>query len=423
MSNNILEPVVNAFVDVIALICKVIFKTGNKFDIEEFFKICKLKNSVEVYPTLYKKIDIPDGIKYLMTIPQSLSLKDFEKYEDALAQQTNTAISMSYKNGFIEITSTTVKEQLKELYPYENIRAGHISKGINIPLGYSLNGLETIKLFSNPHSYICGSTGGGKSICTKSILTYLITNFSGFSESESELELYLGDLKYVELSLFKKCRIVKEFRTSVEDVTDMIRDLLDETEERYRTFESVGVTCIQDYNRKFPNKKMKYQILVVEEIVNLLQDGKKRAMKMLKRLISISRSSGLYVILTTQRPSADVLDVIVKANISNRIVFHTESSKDSVIALDEEGAENLDVAGRGILKIGSKKVVFQGFYIEDSEVKRLIKPYQKTEIKAPQSYYNKAYDKKVNDKKIEHKTEDNKESARNVKDLSFLDKL
>lgn len=417
-NNNILEPVINAFADAITLLFKLIFKTKDNFDIEKFFQICKLRNSVEEYPTLYKKIDIPDGVKYLMTIPQSLSLKDFEKYEDALAQQTNTAISMSYKNGFIEITSITVKEQLKELYPYENIKAESINKGINIPLGYSLNGLEIIKLFSNAHSYIVGSTGGGKSICIKSILTYLVVNFS-----EDELSLYLGDLKYVELSLFKHCKIVKEFRTSVEDVTDMIRDLLNETEERYRTFESVGVTCIQDYNKKFPDKKMKYRILVVEEIVNLLQDGKKRAMKMLKRLISISRSAGLFVIVTTQRPSADILDVIVKANISNRIVFHTESSKDSVIALDEEGAENLDIPGRGILKIGSKKVVFQGFYIEDSEVKRLIEPYLRNEIKAPQSHYNKAYDKKVNDKKIEHKTEDNKESARNVKDLSFLDKL
>ena len=417
-NNNILEPVVNAICDVVALLYRVIFKTKDNFDIEEFFKICKLKNSIEEHPVLYKTIQLEDGVKYLMTIPQSLSLKDFQKYQDALAQQTNTNITMSFENGFIEIVSTTAKDELKKLYPYENIRAGHISKGINIPLGYSLNQLETIKLFSNPHSYIVGSTGGGKSICIKSILTYLVVNFS-----EDELSLYLGDLKYVELSLFKHCKIVKEFRTSVEDVTDMIRDLLDETEERYRTFESVGVTCIQDYNRKFSNKKMKYQILVVEEIVNLLQDGKKRAMKMLKRLISISRSAGLFVIVTTQRPSADVLDVIVKANISNRIVFHTESSKDSVIALDEEGAENLDIPGRGILKIGSKKVVFQGFYIEDEEVKRLIKPYLKTEIKAPHSHYNKAYDKKVNDKKIERKTEDNKESARNVKDLSFLDKL
>ena len=168
---------------------------------------------------------------------------------------------------------------------------------------------------------------------------------------------------------------------------------------------------------------MKYQILVVEEIVNLLQDNKKKAMKMLKRLISISRSSGLFVILTTQRPSADVLDVVVKANISNRIVFRTESIKDSVIALDEVGAEKLDIAGRGILKIGSQKTTFLGFYIEDDEVKRLIKPHQKIEIKAPQSHYNKVSDKKIDDKKIERKTEGNKESARNVKDLSFLDKF
>ena len=418
-NNNILEPVVNAFADVVTLLFKLIFKKDN-FDIEKFFQICKLRNSVEEYPTLYKKIDISDGVKYLMTIPTSLSLKDFQKYQDALAQQTNTTISMEYKNGFIEISSTTVKDELKKLYPYENIKAESINKGINIPLGYSLNGLETIKLFSNPHTYICGSTGGGKSVCTKSIITYLVANFS---ESNSELSLYLGDLKYVELALFKRCRIVKEFRTSVEDVTDMIRDLLNETEERYKIFENASVTSIQDYNKKFPNKRMKYQILVVEEIVNLLQDPKKKAMKTLKRLISISRSSGLFVILTTQRPSADVLDVVVKANISNRIVFRTESIKDSVIALDEVGANLLDIPGRGILKVGSQKTTFQGFYIEDNEVKRLIKPYLKTEIKAPQSHYNKVPDKKIDDKKIERKTEDNKESARNVKDLSFLDKI
>lgn len=251
----------------------------------------------------------------------------------------------------------------------------------------------------------------------KSMLTYLITNYK-----ETELELHLGDLKYVELSLFKKCNLVKEFYTSVEEVTQMVRDLLNETEERYRTFEKVGVTNIFDYNKKFLNKKMKYQILVIEEIVNLLQDNKKRAMKMLKRLISISRSSGLYVIITTQRPSADVIDVIVKANISNRIVFRTESSKDSVIALDEEGAENLDIPGRGILKIGSKKEVFQGFLISDSEVKKLIKPHLKMKTDALESSSNKCVDKKINDNKFRPKL-DTKENARNVKDLSFLDKI
>src|SRR5699024_8299740 len=143
MSNNILEPVVNAFTDVVTLLFRLIFKKDS-FDIEEFFKICKLKNSVEEHPTLYKKIDTPDRVKYLMTIPTSLSLKDFMKYKEALEQQTNTIIDMTYKNGFIEITSTTTKDELKKLYPYENIKAESINKGINIPLGYSIDGLETI---------------------------------------------------------------------------------------------------------------------------------------------------------------------------------------------------------------------------------------------------------------------------------------
>lgn len=414
--SNALEPLFNVFWDTGVLLYRLLTKKEKEFDIEEFFKTCNLKNNKDEFPTLYKKFRVENGTKYLLTIPVTLSLKDFKKYQEALEQNTNTNISMIFKNRFIEITST-IQQKLLELYPYENLPAGPVKNGINIPIGHSLYGIEYIALKTNPHTYIVGSTGGGKSVCMKSILTCLITNYK-----ETELELYLGDLKYVELSLFKSCNIVKEFHTSVENVTQMIRDLLNETEERYRIFEEVGVTNIFDYNKKFPNKKMKFQILVVEEIVNLLQDNKKKAMKLLKRLISISRSAGLYAIFTTQRPSADIIDVIVKANISNRIVFHTESEKDSVIALDEPGAEKLDIPGRGILKVGSKRVTFQGFYIDDEEVKKLIEPYLRIQINVSESSLNKVCDRKSNSNELKLKI-DTKEDARNVKDLSFLDKI
>src|SRR5699024_3518599 len=214
--------------------------------------------------------DLVDGVKYLMTIPASLSLKDFMKYKEALEQQTNTTVTMIYKNGFIEIVSKEIKK-LGTLYKFEKIKAEPISEGITIPLGYSVDGLVNLKLKKKPHSYIVGATGGGKSVCLKSILTYIVANYT-----EDELELYLGDLKFVELALFKRCKIVKEFYTEVEDVTHMIKDLLEVSRERYRVFEEVGVTNIFDYNAKFPYKKMKYQILIVEEIVNLLQDPKKK---------------------------------------------------------------------------------------------------------------------------------------------------
>lgn len=155
-------------------------------------------------------------------------------------------------------------------------------------------------------------------------------------------------------------------------------------------------------------------------------------MKLLKRLISISRNSGLYCIFSTQRPSADVIDSVVKANISNRIVFHTESEKDSVICLDEIGAEALDIKGRGILKVGSQKKIFQGFYISDDKVKECIKPYlvnrksvePVVEVNKGDNIFDKYKDFEpgfVEDKG--NKGKEKLEDAEDLKDLSFLNNI
>ena len=157
-------------------------------------------------------------------------------------------------------------------------------------------------------------------------------------------------------------------------------------------------------------------VLFVEEIVMLLEDRKKNAMRLLKQLIAISRASGLYIFLTTQRPSNDVIDNVVKANINNRIVFKCEDSKNSVVALDSAGAENLKGHGHGIIKRGSKLEEFQAYFITDTEVKKLIEPYIKP-----------INEQTIND---DNKTSKNgRERARtisndnNIIDLSFIDNL
>ena len=144
----------------------------------------------------------------------------------------------------------------------------------------------------------------------------------------------------------------------------------------------------------------------------LLEDGKKRAMKLLKQLIAISRASGLYVFITTQRPSNDIIDNVVKANINNRIVFKTEDTKNSIVALDKEGAELLEGRGHGLLKQGANITEFRSYFIEDEEVKNLIKPYTKAkEAIKP---------KEVNDVGIT--PIDNADGIENIQlDLSFLD--
>ena len=318
-----------------------------------------------------------------------------------------------------EKVGTISDEELEEILPSlpEKINyklpKRNPKDGIYIPLGQTFkNKTITLNLRENPMSYIVGTTGSGKSVMTKVILTTLIANYRA-----SELEIYLADLKRVELNLFRRVKHCKKFVYTVEDTTELIADLLEETNKRYDLFMKHEVTNIFEYNKLPGVTKLKYQVLFVEEIVMLLEDKKKNAMKLLKQLIAISRASGLYIFLTTQRPSNDVIDNVVKANINNRIVFKCEDSKNSIVALDTVGAEDLKGHGHGIIKRGSNLEEFQTYYIEDTQVKKIIKPYIKN-----------TNDKLLNDdnetsKNGHERVTDIKEDNNKIIDLLFLEKI
>ena len=292
-------------------------------------------------------------------------------------------------------------------------------EGIFITLGETFkNKPITLDLKENPHSYITGTTGSGKSVITKAILTSLVTTYK-----PSELEIYLADPKRVELNLFRNTMHCKKFVYEIQDITELIADLLAETNKRYDLFMKYEVTNIFEYNKLPGVTKLKYQVLYIEEIVMLLEDRKKNAMRLLKQLIAISRASGLYIFLTTQRPSNDVIDNVVKANINNRIALKCEDSKNSIVALDSAGAENLRGNGHGIIKRGCNLEEFQGYFITDTRVKELIKPFIKPKNK------NKYVDNKLisKDNKTSHNpnkqaTDTKEEPSKNNKiiDLDFL---
>ncbi len=225
----------------------------------------------------------------------------------------------------------------------------------------------------------------------------------------------------VELALFRNLKHTKKFVYTVDDTTEVIADLLEETKNRYNTFMEKGVTSIFEYNKLPEVKKMKYQILFIEEAVILLEDSKKKAMKLLKQLIAISRASGCYVFLTTQRPSTDIIDNVVKANINNRIVFAVEDEKNSIICLDSPEAKDLRGKGHGILKIGPTKTEFQSYFISDKQVKEYTSKYivKNKPIEEP-----KRTNKTINNKLVNEEIKEPKNGNKDVlTDLSFLDNL
>ena len=417
---NILEPLGNAVYSYLRWnydvwftkdTCNNSWYEDTYYNLDNFFREVGLKNSKGEYPVVAYPNKSKKGYSYHINCPIGLSLSDFMKYKEKIEIQVHENIEIRQSEGNIIVEVITKK--LPENIPYS--LPTRTKDSIYIPLGESLQGPIAIDLKENPHSYIVGTTGSGKSVCTKGILTSLVNNYR-----PNEVELYLCDLKMVELSLFRNLAHTKKFVYTVEDTTEVVADLLEETKNRYNTFMEKGVTSIFEYN-KIPNvKKMKYQILFIEEAVILLEDSKKKAMKLLKQLIAISRASGCYVFLTTQRPSSDIIDNVVKANINNRIVFAVEDEKNSIICLDSSEAKDLRGKGNGILKVGPNKVEFQSYFISDKQVKEYTKRYiVKNKPEEPKTENKTINDKLVNDNIRELK----KANKEELTDLSFLDNL
>lgn len=404
-NNNIFKTFVDTGYDAFKLSYKLIYKMLNVeeyYNIEDFFQNIEFRNKKNMYPKQIKIFTSEKGYTYLLSVPPGISLNDFSNIKGSLELQLKNKVEIRERKGYVEIE--VISKKLDESISYK-LPARDKKPGIKFTIGESLNGSISLDLKENPHSYIVGTTGSGKSVCTKSILTS-VTNLY----NHNELELYLCDLKRVELNLFSKLKHTKKFVYTVEDTTDIIADLLSETNRRYDLFMQHNVTSIFEYNKLQDVKKLKYQVLFVEEIVLLLEDRSKKAMKLLKQLIAISRASGCYVFLTTQRPSNDVIDNVVKANINNRIVFKCEDSKNSIVALDKEGAENLRGKGHGYIKRGSDIQEFQSYFISDNEVKMLTKNFMAKE--------------KNKNNVVEYKKIETLKSKKNkLEDLSFLENI
>lgn len=422
MSENIVSAFTGTLVDSTKLLGKItgrfiewfiepwITETNQDYDFENYFENVKLFKTIDkeiIKPKQVALYSSPAGKVYKFSVPLGMTLKDFLKEKDGISTQIGKEINMRLKGSYVEIE--IIENKLPKKINYK-LPSKAKNDGIEITIGENLEGKIVINLKENPHTYIVGTTGSGKSVCTKSILTSISNLYS-----QNNLELYLCDLKRVELNLFSKLKHTKKFVYTVKDTTEVIRSLLEETENRYDLFMQNNVTNIFEYNKLNNVKKLKYQILFIEEVVMLLEDKSKKAMKLLKQLIAISRASGCYVFITTQRPSNDIIDSIVKANINNRIVFKCEDTKNSIVALDKEGAENLEGKGHGILKQGYKIKEFRGYFITDEQVNKYIDKYRVKE---------KVIQKEIEGIENKNIKENDKTNNENIlTDMSFLENI
>ena len=420
---NLLTPIVDAIWNYCKWTYDVWFG-DNTFDFNNFFDSVGFKNKLDEKPKLLDKHKQENKNVYIFSIPEGLSLSDFEKYKEAMEQQLNNQIDIRYENKRIIIDEITSK--LKSNYPYL-LPTKEDKEAFRIPVGASIYGTEYIYPNEIPHTLISGTTGSGKSVCTKSLLTSILNMFN-----EDEADVFLIDFKLVELNLFKNCKQVIKYVYESEEAVEVIADLLEECKRRYKLFQDANVTNLKEYNKKFPNKKLKHQFIFIEEFVMFSEE--KVGMKMLRKLASLSRASSQFIFLSCQRPDNTVIDNVFKANVGNRLCFRTEDSKNSIVILDREGAEKLKGNGHGIYKTGAKDIEFQGYNIQDGDIEKYIKKYKVVKrTEAPEVAPEKSNKKECKKIKKAPDIKDipraktninkNKNNSNTIYDLSFLDRL
>lgn len=339
----------------------------------DFWNQFGLINKKEEFPIIQECIHRNFGCTLRYSLPTGLSTMDFIRKEDALRQNFGAdRLNIYYNNGFVFIDVYELK--LNSFYEYEITNTnGGLELLIGKGFGYKTITVDLSK--GHPHMLVGGSTGMGKTTFLRLALANLIF------EGNKNIELQIADLKGTEFYMFKDIPMCEKFISDTDQAHEFIHDLYLEMNRRYREFQKKGVIDIDRYNKK-SKKKMKRILMLVDEFQELEQKDHKEEIKNIKKLAAKGRSAGIHIILSTQRPSADILEGTIKNNLLNRVSFKLPDKLNSRIILDEEGAEELRKHGHGIFKSGLDKEEFQAMYMDEDLLLEKLKPYMRKKKKA-----------------------------------------
>lgn len=238
-------------------------------------------------------------------------------------------------------------------------------------LGLDVSGNPVVaNIAKMPHVLIAGTTGSGKSVLINSFISSLL-----FRASPSDVKLILIDPKRVELTGYNGIpHLMTPVIVEVEKILASLKWAMDEMDRRYKTFAERGVRNIDSYNELAGFQSLPYIVILIDELADLMAFAPVEVEDAIARLAQMARATGIHLVVSTQRPSVDVITGLIKANIPCRIAFNVSSMIDSRVILDTPGAEKL--LGRGDMLYvppdQAKPTRIQGAFVSEKEVRRLV---------------------------------------------------
>ena len=245
------------------------------------------------------------------------------------------------------------------------------SSKVTFAVGEDISGEAVVcDIAKLPHLLIAGTTGSGKSVCMNSIIVSLL-----YKASPEEVRMIMVDPKMIELGIYNGIpHLLIPVVTDPKKAAGALQWAITEMMKRYRLFSEAGVRDIEAYNdtvsRHPEREKLPHVVIVIDELSDLMMVAAKDVEESICRIAQMARAAGMHLIIATQRPSADVITGLMKANIPSRIAFAVASAMESRIILDTQGAERL--VGKGDMLFSplgaGKPQRVQGCFISSEEV-------------------------------------------------------
>ena len=281
--------------------------------------------------------------------------------------------------------STKTVVGLKTLFSSDEFQESH--KPLLVALGRGVSGkLYYADLSKMPHVLIAGATGSGKSVTIHAVVNSLL-----YRNGPEAMRFIMIDPKRVELTLYNK---IPHLLTPV--ITDAKKAILalkwaaKEMDRRYNILEAESVRDISSYHKNIVEpaykkagkadeatlpERMPYIVIILDELADIMQAYPRELESAIVRLAQMSRAVGIHLILSTQRPSVNVITGLIKANVPARVALQVSSQIDSRTILDASGAEKLLGAGDMLYISGemSKPTRIQSAFMSETEVKSVVK--------------------------------------------------
>jgi S-DNA-T family DNA segregation ATPase FtsK/SpoIIIE len=224
-----------------------------------------------------------------------------------------------------------------------------------------------------PHLLIAGTTGSGKSGCVNCVVSSVLLR-----STPEQVRMIMIDPKKVELSHYDRIpHLLVPVVTNMKEAAGVLHNVVKEMEGRYELLELDHARSLVEANKvrvRRGESPLPYILIVIDELADLMMSSPQEVEDYVIRLAQKSRAVGIHLVVATQRPSADVITGMIKANIPSRIAFAVSSQTDSRVILDVNGAETLLGMGDMLFKpLGSSHLQrVQGAYITEEEIAVLV---------------------------------------------------